>query len=1020
MPASSSRRAADPARGVALLAALGILSLLAILAVSLLRLADLASAEGASARARRGAALAAESGLAYTAARLSADGDPRPSGPSGRGDDWTRRESPSVPLETALNPSYGHGEPWTDGSTGTPGAHEPGETWLDRDGNGRFSAWSGRLRTGHAGHAATFTLGIDAADGKIPLNAGLGSNLTETGLAHVLDNLGVQCGLSTRRWNIRTGTPDNPVANHIHRSALGQDLLARRPPQGYASMNAVRATLAGLGYAAWEREAVVPFLCLGPYDPILGFDRAPGGGGAFGYVPVNLRAAPREVLAALWMYLTVDRNVFLLRPGDPAAPPPVYTRVGPSPPPGFDWSRNMTTAILFRDEAERLAERVIAWRASAERSWRSLLADFLQNAPWIFAPECDAFVTTDTELERQWIEAKAELAFQAIALDPHPYPSESGPLAAWAGWGIDRNPLPGFQPTSQVPFPLIRPVALPGDPPVPGAQFDDPFVPFLESESDAASGHGGGAHPPPVQGKMAILGGEIGPVLRFSATCLGRSDRGVARISGTFRARERLTFTTQEDFENRKPGKYAQRGITNPPEGLPEWMLRHDVGPDAVAGGASGETVVRTRPRVTTLPRWNCRAIGDHDDFAFATACGAVTLAGRESGIQGARLYWPFKEDFDGLLNNGGSDLAANWTNGPEGDFWHEVRRENPWPFPPARPYPANLHEADSHNMSPFQVSQPNGAFSSLRLPGFTEGTITPFAVEGWFGPQSQLDIRMMSCAPGETLNQPLHVTLTAGRSGTRPGLQISLHVRGLVYESNEFGDVFYSYLLFSLPSAFGGHDDLSTSPVSWGRHVALAVSCVDNVTSFHVFVDGEELPFTVQTPPLHLFPAAGQPFLTQTLVMNGVDDIKWHDDTSPLYSPLSGVWDGARIRQERDLGHFLRSGTYTSPEYRFDAPARLREVQWTGITPPGMDGSMRIRLDLVTADGTILHDALGPAGPPEDLSHLPTVVSLRYRVIFDCAVPESLMRDAPVFESIWFTFERRGRAPAWSDLSSD
>ena len=48
----------------------------------------------------------------------------------------------------------------------------PGDDFRDADGDGRLSAWSGRLREGIARNCSRFALRVESSDGRIPLNAG--------------------------------------------------------------------------------------------------------------------------------------------------------------------------------------------------------------------------------------------------------------------------------------------------------------------------------------------------------------------------------------------------------------------------------------------------------------------------------------------------------------------------------------------------------------------------------------------------------------------------------------------------------------------------------------------------------------------------------------------------------------------------------------------------------------------------------------------------------------------------------
>ncbi len=267
----------DRRAAFALVCLAGILALLLLTTLSFLFLARLRSAGSSAASARHRARLAAASGMEYAAARLLGEGYPRASVlVTDRGDDLLFREGAGQPLEGAKNPSYSHGEHWTDDGDGL---FEPGEPWTDADADGRFTARTGRLR----GAETRFSLAIGVEAGKLPVNAGyLGTGDRDgdlvpdcsdfdvhpyhKGLATAIDNLGVILDIQTRRTPPPGGTSPDPD-DWILPSWLGQDLLSLRPPGGYPDLDAVDAALVSFGYTVDERAAVLPHLGLGRGDP---------------------------------------------------------------------------------------------------------------------------------------------------------------------------------------------------------------------------------------------------------------------------------------------------------------------------------------------------------------------------------------------------------------------------------------------------------------------------------------------------------------------------------------------------------------------------------------------------------------------------------------------------------------------------------------------------------------------------------------------------------------------------------
>lgn len=165
------------AQGIALVLVAGLVSFLAFLGIVFARGAALYGSALAMGAEKASAALLAESGMDYAAARLWADPGAVPdaartmaNGP----DDWTFRDGPGTGYQgpaTSLNPSYSRGERW--GDADGDGVFDTGEfdPSADLDGDGRFSAWSGRLRGG-AGLERRFFLRILPASALISVNGG--------------------------------------------------------------------------------------------------------------------------------------------------------------------------------------------------------------------------------------------------------------------------------------------------------------------------------------------------------------------------------------------------------------------------------------------------------------------------------------------------------------------------------------------------------------------------------------------------------------------------------------------------------------------------------------------------------------------------------------------------------------------------------------------------------------------------------------------------------------------------------
>lgn len=288
-------------RGMVLILISGLLTLILLLSMTFVQASRAGSAGSEAALAARHARLVAGSGMAYAAGRLwETHLRPAPAAVANRGDDWTQRQAPSSPAG-ALNPSYSHGESWEDDpSAGTIGTYDPGlddiaaGKWTDLDGDGKFSAWSGRLR-GEGPFPHRFSLSTSAATGLVCINSGEIRDLSAdhdldgilngdeqadydadvpTGahcdplypgnvhLVNLLDNLGAVLDLS-----IETTQPywtATPALGQIETSTLGTIVLQNRPAGGYTSVEQLRPFLSPSDYAR-----VAPFLsAAGQFAPI--------------------------------------------------------------------------------------------------------------------------------------------------------------------------------------------------------------------------------------------------------------------------------------------------------------------------------------------------------------------------------------------------------------------------------------------------------------------------------------------------------------------------------------------------------------------------------------------------------------------------------------------------------------------------------------------------------------------------------------------------------------------------------
>ncbi len=1025
---------------MALVATSGLLLLLFVFGMSFLSASRVTGAREAARSGQRAAGLLAESGLHYAGARLGqGDGFPRFSRTrDDRGDDWTFRDGWGTSVEGASNPSWARGDHWIDtsteadridndgdGSTDEPGEIDrirfPGETVsCDIDADGRFSAWSGRLREGGRGLQDRFVLKVLPCEGGIPVNAGWLDAASRdyppdavpdhrdpdvdpyhAGLVHALNNLGVTCGVTTRRWDAPCGT--QPAANQpnwIQCSWLGRDLIENRPLGGYPSAGAIRSALKGIGYTEGDCRKILPFLDLGTggsspeaarTDRNTQAPKAP-------CMPVNLTVAPGEVLQALWMYWSLPRQTaldFSMCSSAALAVPCAKTGpAGDQAPYG-----QVNYPFIDPEEARRISGLVASMRQGTGLSWQGLERALLESAGTLFVSEFSGLSGAGFPLAaRHWTQAKAELAFQVVTLDPFPGRHEGSALAAWACGGCDRDGdgANGIQPERHLGFNDLRIVAFPA---FPMATYDDPADP-ADNELDPFLAAGAAGAP---------QGGTLGPPVLFDVESSGISGASGARnlATGRLAALERLDFASQEDFENLTGGKgLLARGV-RAVEDLPP-QTRHDRGslavPDLVGGGPG---ITREQNRIVTLPRWNRRAVttatGETAPYwGFARASGAIALAGRESGRQGARLYWAFKDDFDGRPNN---TPPGGYTPGPNGDFWHEGGGPG-FPPPPGGPFEAWITPAESLETTHLQV---DGRLK-CRLPGWSSGVGSPGSVSGmleaWLSPVDNVAKKnMMVFHDGD--DGYVDIGMTRAADPADPLKRGSLFsAKGSIAPGT---DVNHSF--------FVPDEDGVSAPVSWSRHFVLVIQPpnppTQTKTKLRFFVDGVERPDVLLTGDMTQS-LSGQ---GQWMYLLSADEFKVTGTLPPDDAALASY-----VAARHLLGRFVREGTFTSPLYVLDGAASFENAQWAGIIPDGIPGiPLSVEVEAyATAPGEPGHPALawsaslGPSGPVADLSGRPAVRSFRYFVRFDANAFPGVLKDSPVFESVWFSFRRPSRAGRW------
>lgn len=284
----------------------GLLTLFLLLGAAFSNLSEFAEAGNEGERAGRAARLTAESGMDYAAARLweetrTPSDFGQPPTPENARDDWTARGPEPLALSPArrLNPSYAHGERWSDADVFgvKDGAYVPNEDLFsamdDADGDGRLTSRSGRLRGGfefflriapgralacinggelgssEGDHDLDGILNRDDPHYREDLNAGYNDannngiiNMNDTfagpwgnGIpdwrdteffgnketATLLNNLGAVLGVADPRTV--EYAPGYPQMGTIHTSSLGTWIVQNRPRGGYASVEDLRGVL---------------------------------------------------------------------------------------------------------------------------------------------------------------------------------------------------------------------------------------------------------------------------------------------------------------------------------------------------------------------------------------------------------------------------------------------------------------------------------------------------------------------------------------------------------------------------------------------------------------------------------------------------------------------------------------------------------------------------------------------------------------------------------------------------------
>lgn len=1043
--------------GIALVTVSGLLvgfALLASLFVRGVRFAlPVSEARAAAARTR----LAAESGLDYAEARLFRESGFSKGGatPAGRVDDWTFREGFTAPLSGAWNPSYSHGEAWMDDGDGV---REPGEAALaDLDGDGRFSAWSGRLRGGPP-FGPAFSLKIVSAGGKFPVNAGvLGTSSVYPGLklsdnwSDVYSNRGLVRGLNSlgavlfEEGEIPERFDAAAAGERIRISRLGRHLIGKRPLEGYRSLRQVRETLLARGYPASASERILEHLNLGPYDALDGYRQYEFYVGdslrEVRAVPVELATAPSAVLQALWLYqgglwsAQVDAFETLKQVDFPRARGTLFYKSPPTGNPGTD------KLMIYPDEARRLADWVMDFRKGPlQGNWlafRRGLVAAAHDASWDLFRTERVPLQADPAAALAWVRAKADLAFYIVS------PERPGPRDAatgWCGWGISHGAQPIGQPV--LPFwgvfsegsgaltvmgetPLVEYVPEPGT----SGSYADPTRPYRDTGTGLST-----------SGDYYPVLATLGPATVYEVASLGGlAATGPILAEGTIRTADRVEFTTQEDFENLAGGLHLwERRRVFPQDPAPAARRSGflDSCTSYTVGGTGGTYDAPGFPGLVTLPQWNVRwlPLGQPDYDIYAGTSGAIALANRMGGNQGAAQYASFTE----WQGNPGQELIS--TPQPAGGV----------PFERPRLL-ADTDYLTPHCLYSEAVSlTSDDAYTWFDLPGITDAPDFPaLSFELWCAPTTREETvggerRFVLQAYGQgsmgTAQNAGSIWLSARAArdaNGRDGINYRLHWHWESVESwtdSGGGEPGLDFGMGGAPptwtvdfNTFVPQVDAATGrTLSDMNHVVVTFDCAQATACLYVngLLRGKKL--VADIPATRMVGMGG--------MLGGKLLMKFQGDEVRLYPELLSDAD---VANRYGLGRFVVPRVndipfFDSPLYVLERPARIGGVGWTGIpegAPVDAAGGSLDRVGIqvwVHGYSDAGGNALAPGYPvlveaepggvvlPKSLDGAGEVASFRYRVEFVNATGDTVtpLYQTPYFEGIWFTLKGAGRSP--------
>ncbi len=954
-------------RGIALVLVSGILTVMALLSVVFSQLARLGSAGAAPALAACRAGLAASSGLAYGGARLWQVPVPTAQSswsPANACDDWTVRgkEPAGTPPGALLNPSYSRGERWTDQAVpgAVAGAYDPGidsilgPAWSDKDGDGKFSAWTGRLRA----EGGRFGLRIASVYSRICVNSGeiddsLGDHDMDgtlnrddpeypmlaagrwndpdhpgnTHLVNLLNNLGAVVGTS----DAVTAPYAPPPATHssadpavamgtVETSTLGRRIVLGRPREGYASLDALRSVLGPADYAK-----AAPFLSSTgriipvafPLDPV---DKT--------NLPYKLFLDPEERYE---FHATVDFNT---------APVEVLQSVlryiSASGPPGMGQVGTRFTRLL-KDEADALA-RALA-DARPIHTWSGFLAAVHQNAA-LFQPDPlgsgSALVLDKENL------VLAQVRPDWIAPDPFCR------SASTLGVPRDEDPSEPARATA-----------------IPKAALAGFLCSFPVTVAGGEGGGGQGQAQAPFTSIPSRITTELSLTPDYGSFLLssegeapapsGRARRGAA---GEFSVFSRsLSVTGQQQFEP------LFTAFPNPPT----WRF-----PGGDASMAPGAGNAGARSGIQSYPRFPFRR-GTTSNFTVASSAwfqfglphyrypktwGWLQLAARPRPVADAAVSGPgvtealsFNEDLGPPY--AGSSWLDNLRDPVSHGLAHTVSAtDNGFavgtclsPAGPRRPGDTGSFEIKWTVQPPFACS--DYASHVPQLKWVEAGTIAFWvpapsqdgAIGDYLGQGTEVDLQYCSALPVPPDPAQWKTFLAIGREPDRDTLSFKV-------ATGQFAN------LISLPPP-------ATAPATklaetgW-RFVAVTLrrQAGTDVVAADFYLDGtllnsSPIPCSFDKNDLSHDPVNSQ---MRLLLSGPIDDLTFYDSALPYAEIIDRM-----VKPKYEAGGTYRSWRIAFDAERFPDGASLAGMAWDGMVPPGIGGRMTLR---VKAYGD-------PAAPP-------------------------------------------------------